>query len=65
MVSGLCRMHTQELEVGDPRLGPVVKFQKTPGQILRPDDSRKFFSMVIDKDGDDQLSEVPESFYPR
>jgi len=58
LVTGLCRMHTQELEIGDPRLGPVVKFQKTPGGLLTPGEVGKFFSLVTDKDGDDQLSEV-------
>ena len=57
----MCRMHTQELDIGDPRLGPLLEFQKTPGD-LGP--FRNFF-LVTDKNGDDQLSEVPESFYPR
>jgi hypothetical protein len=57
-------MHTQELEMDDPRLGPIVKFQKISGQNPRPIDFRKIFSMVIDKDGDDQLSEVSEGIYP-
>jgi len=60
----MCRMHTQELEVGDPRLGPVVKFQNSPGHSGGPGALRNFF-LVTDKDGDDQLSEVPEDLYPR
>lgn len=64
MVTGLCRMHTQELDVGDPRLGPIVKFQNSPGHPVRPRALRNFF-LVTDKDGDDQLCEVSEDFYPR
>lgn len=47
----------------DPRLGPYVKFQKISGSGSRPPVFRKLFSMVIDKDGDDQLSEVSEEVY--
>ena len=64
MVTGMCRMHTQELEVGDPRLGPVVKFQNSPGHPGHPGALRNFL-LVTDKDGDDQLSEVSEDLHPR
>ena len=64
MVTGMCRMHTQELEMDDPRLGPVVKFQNSSGHPGQPGALRNFF-LVTDKDGDDQLSEVPEDLYPR
>jgi hypothetical protein len=64
MVTGLCRIHTQELDLDDPRLGPVVKFQKISGVDPRPPVFRKLFSLVTDKDGDDQLSEVSEAVYP-
>jgi hypothetical protein len=60
-VTGMCRMHTQELDLGDPRLGPLLEIQKSPGD-LGP--FRNFF-LVTDKDGNDQLSEVSEGFYPR
>lgn len=63
MFTGMCRVHTQELEIGDPRLGPVIKFQNSPGGQPQTGDSMKFFSMVTDKDGDDQLSEVSKDFF--
>ena len=62
--SGLCRVHVLDLPAGDPRLGPKVKFysgSSRPGSLPRT--SGKFFSLVTGKDGFDQLSEVPESFY--
>ena len=63
-VTGLCRIHTQELDMDDPRLGPVVKFQKISGSDPRPPVFRKLFSLVTDKDGDDQLSEMSEAVHP-
>jgi hypothetical protein len=64
MVTGMCRVHTQELDMDDPRLGPVIKFRKISGQDPGPPVFRKLFSLVTDKDGDDQLSEVPEAVHP-
>jgi len=62
--TGMCRMHTLELPVGDPSLGPSILFfpiSLSPGQF--PKRFGKLFSMTTGKDGYDQVSEVPEAFY--
>lgn len=61
---GMCRMHTLELPVGDPRLGPSIRFfpiSLRPGQF--PKRFGKLFWLTTCKDGHDQVSEVPEAFY--
>jgi hypothetical protein len=60
----MCRMHSLELPVGDPRLGPALRFfpiSLSPGQF--PKRFGKLFYMTTGKDGHDQVSEVPEDFY--
>ena len=62
--TGMCRMHTLELPVGDPRLGPPLRFfpvSLRPGEF--PKKFGKLFSVTTGKDGYDQVSEVPEDFY--
>jgi hypothetical protein len=62
--TGMCRMHTLELPVGDPRLGPALRFFPIP---IRPGEFPKrfgkLFCVTTGKDGYDQVSEVPEDFY--
>lgn len=60
----MCRMHTLELPVGDPRLGPHLRFfpvSLRPGEF--PKKFGKLFSVTTGKDGYDQVSEVSEDFY--
>ena len=59
LITGLCRMHTQELEPSHSSLGP---FLKTPGGQNVPELFGNFF-LVTDKDGDDQLSPVSKDIY--
>jgi hypothetical protein len=62
--TGMCRMHTLELPVGDPRLGPSLRFFPIalgPGQF--PKRFGKLFCVTTGKDGYDQVSEVSEDFY--
>ena len=54
------------IDMEDPivNLGPVVQYSPLnlqAGVFLRS--QGKIFMLVTDKDGDDQLSEVPEDFY--
>ena len=54
------------IDMEDPivNMGPVVNYSPLniqAGLFLRS--QGKIFMLVTDKDGDDQLSEVPEDFY--
>jgi len=62
--SDLCRMHTLELPSGDARLGPTLQYfpiSLSPGEFPRR--LGKLFWLTTNKDGVDQVSEVPENFY--
>lgn len=54
------------IDMEDPivNLGPVVQYSPLNIQAgVFPRSRGKIFMLVTDKDGDDQLSEVPEDFY--
>ena len=54
------------IDMEDPivNLGPVVQYSPLKLQAgVFPRSQGKIFMLVTDKDGDDQLSEVPEDFY--
>lgn len=59
LITGRCRMHTQELQPDHPSLGPFLEFS---GGQNAPQLFRNFF-LVTDKDGDDQLSPVSKDIY--